>query len=330
MSPRLARVTGITLFGAIVLLAGAADRIATHDPARQFSDFVFAPPMRPHIVDSSRRWRWPFVYPLRLEDRLARRYSEDRMRPLPLRWFSGARLLSTDDGLWFPLGTDALGRDVFARLVTGARLSLGIALAAAAGALLIGVAVGGLAGLFGGATDDVVMRLADFIIALPGIYVVLTLRAALPLVLSTAQVFGTTVAVFAAVGWPVVARAVRAVVAAERRREYADAARAAGAGRTRLLIRHLLPAAAGVIAVQTTLLLPAFILAEATLSFVGLGFADATPSWGVMLQDAAGTRMLIEAPWLLAPAILIVCTVLSINLIIGPQSSRSSILAPTP
>jgi len=122
-------------------------------------------------------------------------------------------------------------------------------------------------------------------------------------------------------GWPYPARGVRAVVAAERQKEYAEAARAVGAGSLRILLRHLLPATTGFLGVQATLLVPGFILAEATLSYVGLGFGEVSPSWGVMLQDAAGGRILVEAPWLLAPAIAIAITVLSVNLLAGDGAS---------
>ncbi len=115
-------------------------------------------------------------------------------------------------------------------------------------------------------------------------------------------------------GWPYVARGVRAVVAAERGKEYAEAARAIGAGSWRILLRHLLPASRGFLVVQGTLLLPAFILAEATLSFVGFGFAEPTPSWGVMLQGAGQAGTLAEAPWLLSPAAAIVLSVLALSI----------------
>jgi peptide/nickel transport system permease protein len=113
-----------------------------------------------------------------------------------------------------------------------------------------------------------------------------------------------------------VARGVRAIVASEREREYVIAARAAGASAPRLLLRHLLPAAAGHLRVQATLLLPAFILAEATLSYIGLGFPETTPTWGTMLQEAANVALLGDAPWALAPALAIFLVVLSVNLFV--------------
>lgn len=320
-----ARIAGLVLAGALALLALAGPRLTPNQPSSQFAEFVFAPPMRPHIVDASGRVRAPFVYPLVLENRLERRYAEDRSRPVPLRVFQHGAVLSVDPSVttpWFPLGTDALGRDQLARLAYGTRLSLGVAIAAALGALAIGALVGALAGFVNGWLDEGLMRVSDFVLALPAVYVVLALRAAMPLVLTTPQVFWTMVIVLAAVGWPLPARGVRAIVGAERNREYAEAARAMGASRTRLLLRHLLPATRGWLVVQATLLVPAFVLAEATLSFVGLGFGEPIPSWGAMLREAGAGRALVEAPWLFAPAATIVLAALAVNLIAG-GSARS-------
>jgi peptide/nickel transport system permease protein len=139
----------------------------------------------------------------------------------------------------------------------------------------------------------------------------------MPLVMSTGRIFWTMVAILALAGWPYPARGVRAVIAAERRQQYAESAKAVGAGPLRILLRHLLPATRGFVIVQATLLLPAFILAEATLSFVGFGFAEPTPSWGVMLHEAGQAGTLAEAPWLLAPAAAIVISVLAVYLATG-------------
>ncbi len=271
--------------------------------------------MRPRLVDAAGHWHTPFVYPLILTDRLARSYARDETRPATIELFRAGRAASVETALWFPLGTDLLGRDVWSRLLYGARLSLGVAGLATAGALMLGILIGGLAGISGRLVDTFLTRTADLVIALPAIYVVLSLRAALPLVLSTSVLFWIITAVLALAGWPTVARGVRGIVVGERRLEYAEAARAIGVGRTRLLLRHLLPAAASFIAVQATVLLPAFIVAEATLSYVGLGFPSITPSWGVMLKEAAEGRLFIESPWLLTPAIAIAITVLSVNLL---------------
>jgi peptide/nickel transport system permease protein len=292
-------------FALLVLAAAAAPWLAPYDVRRVFADYPYAPPMRPRVVDADGRWHWPpFAYPIHVVDRIERRYAEDRTRLVTV---------TRGDDPWFLLGSDASGRDVLSRLLAGARLSLGVALLSALFALVIGAALGASAGYAGGWVDAVLMRAADFVIVLPGIYVVLALRGALPVLLAETQVFAVLVAVLTFIGWPSVARGVRGIVIVERRSEYAEAARAVGAGPWRVIARHLLPATRGFLAVQATVLVPAFIMAEATLSFVGLGFAVPTPSWGLMLQDAAAVRIAADAPWLLAPAAAIFLTVLVIH-----------------
>jgi peptide/nickel transport system permease protein len=136
----------------------------------------------------------------------------------------------------------------------------------------------------------------------------------LPLVLPAGTVFALLTAIFAIVGAPFVARGVRAIVRSERRLDYAAAAQALGASAPRLLIRHLLPAARGFLVVEITLLVPAFIVAEATLSFVGLGFPEPIASWGTMLHDASNIRVFADFPWLLSPAIAMFLVVFGLNL----------------
>jgi peptide/nickel transport system permease protein len=301
---REGRLTPLIALGALAILVFVAPSLAPYDPARMFTTHPFAPPMRPHLVDDEGAWHRPFAYALRVVDPLERRYVQDRTRH--------ARWGSTDQP-WFLLGSDGLGRDVLSRVLVGARLSLGVALLSTLLTLVIGAGLGAVAGYAGGWADATLMRTADLVIVLPGIYVVLALRGVLPLVLSATQVFVALVAVLATVGWPSAARGVRAIVLVEGRAEYAEAARALGAGSWRLVVRHLLPATRGFLTVQATVLVPAFIMAEATLSFVGLGFASPTPSWGVMLFDAAGVQTVADAPWLLAPAAAIILTVLVVH-----------------
>ena len=316
---------GVGLLVVIALVAATAPLIAPHDPGQQFVDYIYAPPMLPHVIDDNGAWHRPFIYPVRVTNRLEREYTEDRSRRIPLVWFSGGTIANAPGVAvpWLICGADALGRDIFARVLRGARLSLGISVMAAAGALLLGALIGATAGFHGGRVDEVLMRIADFVLVLPVIYVVVVLRASMPLVLSTGAVFWTMTGVMSLAGWPYVARGVRSVIVAERGREYAEAARAIGAGGLRILLRHLLPATRGFLSVQTTLLVPVFILAEATLSFAGLGFAEPTPSWGVMLHEASRAPILAEAPWLLTPAVAIIVTVLALNLASGPSSGAT-------
>jgi peptide/nickel transport system permease protein len=276
-----------------------------------FAGYPFAPPMRPHVIDDRGAWHAPFAYPIALVDPIERRYVEDRSRRIG--WGSGEP--------WFLLGSDDLARDVFSRVLAGARLSLGVSLLAALIALVIGATIGATAGYAGGWTETWLMRLADLVLVLPIIYVVLALRGVLPVRLSTPQIFTALVGVFALVGWPSVARGVRGIVATERRSEYVEAARALGASGWRVIAHHLLPATRGFLGVQATLLVPAFIMAEATLSFAGLGFMPPTPSWGAMLQSAASVRTTADTPWLLSPAGAIVITVFVIHSVSGHSAS---------
>jgi peptide/nickel transport system permease protein len=314
----MTRELGVALV-AIALLAAAAAPIAAPHPAEaHFPGLLNAPPTVVHLSGLDGRWHTPFIYRWRLVNQLEQRYEEDRTTSVPLSWLSGGRLVRSSNDEAAPLlllGADSYGRDVFTRLIFGARTSLALAVLAAVGAMLIGVAMGGVAGFAGGTLDDILMRSTDFVMVLPTIYVALALRSVLPLVLTPGEVFALLAAIFAVVGAPFVARGVRAIVRTERRLEYAAAAVALGASDARLLIRHLLPASRGFVAVQMTLLVPAFIIAEATLSYVGLGFPDPIASWGTMLHDASNnTRVFADFPWLLSPAAAMFIVVLGINL----------------
>jgi peptide/nickel transport system permease protein len=276
-----------------------------------------APPTRPRLVAGDGSWHPPFIYKWRLVNRLEQLYEEDRSTRVPLVWFSKGHVVTSSDENATPLlflGADSFGRDVFSRLLFGARASLSIAIAAALGAVLLGATIGGFAGWAGGATDDLLMRGTDFVMVLPAMYVVLALRVVLPLVLAPAAVFLLLTGIFAVIGAPFMARGVRAIIRTERNLDYAAAARALGASDARVVFRHLLPAARGFIGVEMTLLIPAYVVAEATLSYIGLGFPDPIASWGTMLHDASNVRVFVDFPWLLSPALAMFLVVLGLNL----------------
>jgi peptide/nickel transport system permease protein len=208
------------------------------------------------------------------------------------------------------LGTDGTGRDVFARLVYGGRVSIGVGLAAATLSILIGATLGAIAGTFGGWTDMLIMRAADIFLSFPPIVVVIVL----------AGIFGPSVwMLIVALGvftWPTSSRVVRGVVVTMREREFVQAARAVGAGRIWLITRHLLPAALSQIVVIFTLTVANCLLQEAGLSFLGLGVVPPTPSWGNLLHDAQSITVINSMPWLwVPPGVAVALMVLSVNFV---------------
>ena len=208
-------------------------------------------------------------------------------------------------GHW--LGCDALGRDILARVLWGARLSLAVSTTVVLLSLATGGIVGGAAALAGGRVDSVVMRLVDVVLAFPGFLLALALAAILgPGIVDL-------VVALTAMGWTGYARLVRGEVLSLREREYVEAARALGASPGRLLLRHLLPGLAGPLAVQATFGVGGIIIAEAALSFLGLGALPPAPSWGNMLDT--GRAFLLVAPHLTtAPGVAIAASVLGFNL----------------
>jgi peptide/nickel transport system permease protein len=316
------RKTGAVLLLIVVAASVLAPWLAPNDPNTRHPDLLYAPPMRVHVLGGPSTL---YIYTPRLVSRLERRFEEDRSRPVAVRFFSGGRLMSADAQAGTPLlllGGDAYGRDIFSRLLYGGRATLAVALIATFAAACLGTLIGGVSGSASGWVDAVLSRLSEFVLVLPTIYVALALRAVMPLLLTTMQVFLLLTVIFTLLGWPLVARGVRAIVLAERERDYVVAARAAGAGQVRLLLHHLLPAANGYVLTQASLMLPAFILAEATMSYIGLGFPQDVATWGTMLQDAANVAMLRDAPWTLAPAAAIFLVVLGVNIAVRTRADK--------
>jgi peptide/nickel transport system permease protein len=213
------------------------------------------------------------------------------------------------------LGTDRLGRDRFSQLLAAARFSLSVGPAGTLLAAALGVLIGCLAGYAGHKTDAVLMRAADAMMALPDLVLILAARAALPLELPPARAAAFLVVIFVAIGWAEMARLVRGLVLELREREYVTAARALGMTEGRVLFRHVLPNAARAILVQLSLMLPAFLLAETALSYLGVGVQEPEVSWGTMLAEAADLSRLREQPLvLLSPALAIFLFVLGVRL----------------
>lgn len=211
----------------------------------------------------------------------------------------------------FLLGTDGFGRDIFSRLLYGGRVSLFAGLLAAALSLSLGLFLGVAAGFFGGWVDALLMRSGELVMALPWLYLLLAVRALLPLHIGTVAAFLLLIAIIGGLGWVRPARLVRGIALSGRERGFVVAARGFGAGPLYLIRRHILPLTASVLATQATILIPTYVLAEVTLSFLGLGVAEPVPSWGNMLADARQYHALVSYPWLLAPGLALIPVLLA-------------------
>lgn len=214
------------------------------------------------------------------------------------------------------LGTDEQARDQFSRLVYGGRVSLSVGLLGTLIAFPIGMLIGGISGYFGGFVDAVLMRVAEVLQTIPTIYLLISLAAVLPPGLSSAERFMLIVLITSFVSWAGLARVIRGQVLSIKEREFVQAAKVMGAQPLYIITRHILPQTATYLIISATLAIPSFILAEAVLSFIGLGIQQPDPSWGNMLSLAINASILVLQPWLVwSPALVIVLTVLAFNLL---------------
>jgi peptide/nickel transport system permease protein len=297
MAKRRRILVVLALLGGIHAAVLAAGLLAPYGYAEQHRDFPYAPPMKLHFRDGR-----AVVFALVPEP--DGRYREDPSRPYPVRFLVNGRLFGVHDpGLWFPLGADGYGRDVFSRLLYGAQVSVSTGVLAAVLSLGIGWLLGTVAGFFGGWIDQSLMRTAELFMALPWLYLLLGVRAVLPLHVSGLQAFCLVIGIIGAVGWVRPARLIRGIVLSAREREYVLTARGFGATPIYLIRRHVAPLTWGILLTQATVLIPQYIMAEVTLSFLGLGIGEPAPSWGNMLSDARHYDALVLHPWLLAPGV---------------------------
>lgn len=242
---------------------------------------------------------------------------------------------TTGKGQLNVLGTDEQARDQFSRLIYGGRVSLFMGIVGTIIAFPLGMLVGGLSGYFGGVVDALLMRIVEVLMTIPSIYLLVALAAVLPPGLSSSQRFFLIVLITSFVGWAGLARVIRGQVLSIKERVFVQAAKAMGGGSLHIILRHVLPQTATYIIIAATLSIPSFIVAEAVLSFIGLGIQQPDPSWGNMLSLASNASILVLQPWLVwSPAVLIVLTMLAFNLLgdalrdaLDPRNlSRSALL----
>jgi peptide/nickel transport system permease protein len=328
---RLAAVSALIVLAFYVVTA-FADTIAYSQPFDTLAARSYIPPQPIHWFDAGGKFH-PQVYALKgkRDPRTFKlSYAPDAGDPRDLALFAHGYpyrlfgLLPTDIHLFgvsngqatdalFLFGTDQLGRDVFSRLVLATRTSMTIGLVSVALSLVLGVLLGGISGLYGGWVDTVIQRVIEILRSIPTIPLWMGLAAAIPTSWSPEQVYFAITIIISLIGWTELARVVRGRFLALREEDFIVAAELSGASRLRIIFKHMVPSFLSHIIAATTLALPAMIISETTLSFLGLGLRPPAISWGVMLQDAQNLETLGLAPWLLVAAVPVIVVILAFN-----------------
>ncbi len=325
---RLAMISAVVLllmYGAIVI----AEFLAPYNLHTRHTDFIYAPPQAVHLFHEG-RFVGPFVYGLdyRLNmENLKREYTPNPDKVQPLRFFCRGDgyefwglvpgrlhlVCPAEGGTLFLLGTDRLGRDMLSRILHGARISLTIGLAGIAVSFTMAMVIGGIAGFYGGWIDNLVQRLIEVVRSFPELPLWMALAAIMPVTWSPLLVYFGIVVILALLDWTNLARAVRSKVLALREEDYVEAAALLGASPRRIIGRHLLPGVMSHLIASATLSVPAMILGETALSFLGLGLRPPITSWGVLLNEAQNINVVALYPWLMLPVVPVIVVILAFN-----------------
>ena len=325
-------VTALIVLGLFYLGAIFAEFFAPYDPRQHNTKTMYATPSRLHFVDNEGKFSLrPFVYGLNITvDRITTRttYEIDTSKQYYIHFFvkgdpykmwgvfEGDRhLFGAKDGHFYLLGADAMGRDLFSRIIHGSRISLSIGLVGIAVSFIVGIIIGGISGYFGGTPDVIIQRIIEFIRSLPTLPLWMALSVALPPDWSVVKMYFGIVVILSLVGWTGLARVVRGKFMSLREEDFIMAAKLNGANEARIIFRHMLPSFYSYIIASLTLSVPGMILAETSLSFLGLGMQPPAISWGVLLQNAQHIRVLARTPFLLIPGLFVVVAILAFNFV---------------
>ena len=317
------------LLAFMYVCAMLAELLVPYNMAARHTGFIYAPPQAVRLFHDG-RFVGPFVYGLNYaldRNTLQRTYSVDHSKidrvrflcrgdtyrfwgliEMDVRLFCPAR-----DGTLFLLGTDRMGRDMFSRLAIGSRISLTIGFVGVAISFLLGIVIGGLAGYYGGWIDSIVQRVIEVLRSFPVLPLWMALSAALPVTWSPLWIYFGITLILGLLDWTGLARAVRSKLFALREEDFATAAQLMGASPSRIIGRHLLPSFTSHLIASATLSIPAMILGETALSFLGLGLKPPITSWGVLLSEAQNINVVALYPWLMLPVVPVIVTVLTFN-----------------
>ncbi len=315
------------LYGSAIF-AGFLSPYSYNNENREYS---YCPPVKIHILDESKKLRLPFIYKqiFEFDEYQTRIYKEDKSERYPLEFlprgdeykFLGlvkakVHLFGVNEKVrLFVFGADSRGRDLFSRLLYGARISLFIGLIGVTISYSLGLLVGGIAGYYGGKVDNIIMRVCEMFMMVPGFYLMLALRSAVPVNFNSLQVFLSIVIILSFIGWAGLARVIRGMSISLREREFVLAAKAMGLSDFQIIVKHILPHTISYSIVAIMLSIPGYILGEAALSLIGLGIQDPIPSWGNLLSEAMGIIHIKLHPWILLPGFFIFLTVICFNII---------------
>jgi len=326
---KVALISGVIVI-LIYLVAILVEVLSPFSPSKTDSKFLYAPPQTLHFFDEQGRFG-PYVngYTSKIEPVALRRiFVVDPSAKIPVGFFVEGYeykllgLIPTNrhligpvdkDQPMFLLGADRLGRDLLSRLITGTRVSMSIGLVGVILSLVLGIFLGGLSGYYGGAVDNLIQRVIEFLRSIPSIPLWMGLAAALPLNWPPDRVYFAITVILSLIGWTGLARVVRGRFLSLREEDFVMAARLDGQSELGIILFQMLPAFTSHIIAAITLAIPGMILSETALSFLGLGLREPVVSWGVLLQEAQDIRAIATAPWLLIPALAVVLAVLSLN-----------------
>jgi peptide/nickel transport system permease protein len=323
----------ISLFGLIVLYLTAiiGDFVAPYGPNRRLTNFTNAPPTRVHFVDQEGNFTGPMVYQIEKTidpQTFASTFVENFEQGYPVRLFTRGDsysilgIINTNlhlfgiearDTYLVLFGTDRVGRDIFSRVVLGARVSMFIGLVGVFISFVLGCIIGGISGYFGGVVDEVIQRIIDVFLCIPTIPLWIALSAAIPKEWSVVQTYFAITVVLAVVGWTGLARVVRGKLLSLRDLDFVVASRVSGGSDMFIIVAHLLPNFLSYLIVSITIAIPSMILAETALSFIGVGMQEPAVSWGVLLQETMNFTALVHYPWKLIPVIPVILVVLMFN-----------------